>query len=546
LRVKGTDHCATLANGAVSLATCGGAGQELRLQVLGSSYLSVSADAGGQCWNVTSGGLKLADCTNAPEQQLSYAGSATDGYTLTSFSSKQALTSTFSFGATGARFDIVPVGKADPLAVVVDERAIGWATMAADVIVPDTTPPNGDEKTRKAKGTTGGGSWQAAVAQDFANVVWFKPADFTGSNRDTSAKRLSDALAGTTARIVLFEAGNYDLALTMAVKESTCQGTCTNGAHYTEIGGFCDCNKVSCTSSGYDHTTRSIDLGSNKTLIGLGAGATFSHFMMRAVRNGNLILRNLAFTQLPGDVRAWDDALLFYPADHVWLDHLSFSGFGRGSVVLSGTRVTDGDSFYTYRDSGWMTFSWLSIDASEPWRCSGSEDSPYPFFTTNDPGLTFAHVKFKAGGGRNPAIDGEDAHFINTAWEKVTDGLDGRGNAKLRVEGCYFDGKTPVRMDDPKPPTVYAPWDAAKLTDKRLQNIFSATAWPALLSDWGNRNLNTNTLNTNSVPVAPYPYSLDDDPTKVLTTVTASAGVGKGGFPACAVNTADKSDYACP
>jgi hypothetical protein len=155
-------------------------------------------------------------------------------------------------------------------------------------------------------------------------------------------------------------------------------------------------------------------------------------------------------------------------------------------------------------------------------------------------------VKFKAGHGRNPAIDGEGAHFINTAWEKVSDGLDGRGSARLRVEGCYFDGKAPIRMDDPKPPTVYAPWDASKLADKRMQNIFNATAWPALIDDWGKRGFDTNTLNTNSVPAVPYPYGLDDDPTKVLTTVTAGAGVGKGGLPACSVNAADTGDYACP
>ncbi len=266
--------------------------------------------------------------------------------------------------------------------------------------------------------------------------------------------------------------------------------------------------------------------------------------MLRVVRNGNLILRNLAFRELPGDVRAWDDALLFYPADHVWVDHVSFSGFGRGAVVLSGTRVSDGDSFYAYRDSGWMTFSWMTIDSSEPWRCGGSEDSPYPFFTTNDPGLTFDHAHFKRGHGRNPAIDGEGAHFVNSAWENVTDGLDGRGNAKLRVEGCYFDGKVPIRMDDPKPPTVYAPWNAELLDDKRLQVIFAANAWASIQSDWGNRGLDMNTLNTNSVPVAPYPYGLDADPTKVLATVTQGAGVGKAGFPACTVNAADKSDYA--
>lgn len=549
LRVAGTNDCVSEAGSSLALAACGGENQALRVQVLSSDYLSIVANQSSKCLKVTGSSVGLAECTNAPEQQFSYAGSAGAGYQLTSFSGKQPLTGALSLGASAGKFEVVAAGKADPIAVVVDERPIGWATMAANIIVPDDAAPNGDEKTRSVTGTTGGGSWEAAKAKNFSNVFWFKQADFTGANRAAALKAVSTALSGSEARIVLFEAGNYDFSLASPKAVNSCQGKCSNGATYTEVDGFCNCSSVSCTANGYKDATATIDLGSNKTILGLGSGATFSHLMMRVVRNGNLILRNLAYTKLPGDVRAWDDALLFYPGDHVWIDHVSFSGFGRGAVVLSGTRVTAGNTggdFYTYRDSGWMTFSWMAIDASEPRRCSGTEDSPYPFFTTNDPGLTFEHAHFKYGGGRNPAIDGEGAHFINTAWEKVKDGLDGRGSAKLRVEGCYFDGKLPIRMDDPKPPTVYAPWDVTLLKDKRLQVIFGSTAWSSIQSDWSNRKLDMNTLNTNSVPAAPYPYGLDADPNKVLATVTAGAGIGKGGFPACSVNAQDKADYDCP
>jgi pectate lyase len=548
LHVVGTSDCVSETGSATALAACGGENQEFRVQVLSSDYLSIVANGSGKCVNVSGGALGLADCTNAPEQQFSYSGAASAGYKLTSFSGKQPVTNALALGSAAATFEVVVTGEADPVAVVVDERAIGWSTIGADIIVPDNAAPNGDEKTRTVTGTTGGGSWEAAAAKNFSNVYWFKPADFTGSNRAASLKAVSTALSGTDARIVLFEAGNYDFSLASPKSVTSCQGKCGNGQSYTEVDGFCNTSSTGYTPNGYKDATASIDLGSNKTIIGLGSGAVFSHLMMRVVRNGNLIFRNLAYTKLPGDVRAWDDALLFYPGDHVWLDHLSFSGFGRGSVVLSGTRVTAGNTsgdFYTYRDSGWMTFSWLSIESAEPWRCSGTEDSPYPFFTTNDPALTFDHVHFKHGGGRNPAIDGEGAHFINTAWEAVKDGLDGRGNAKLRVEGCYFDGKLPIRMDDPKPPTVYAPWDASTLSDKRAQVIFSSSAWSSIQSDWGKRGLNMATLNTNSVPTVPYPYGLDADPTKVLATVTAGAGVGKGGFPACSVNAANKADYGC-
>jgi pectate lyase len=545
LHVAGSANCVAESASGVALAACGGENQQFRVQVLNADYLSLVANSSGSCLSTNGSALALAACTNAPAQQFSYQGSASPGYQLGSFSAKKSVTASLGLGEAAAAFEVLVVGEADPVAVVVDERAIGWATMAADIIVPDDAVPNGDEGTRAAKATTGGGSWEAAKALGFSNVVWFKPADFVGGARANAMTALKNALAGSDARIVLFEAGSYDFSLESPTWTPSCQGTCSNGSKYTEIGGFCDCDAVTCVSNGYQDKTRSFDLGSNKTVIGLGAGATFRHMMMRAVKNGNLIFRNVAFRDLPGDVRAWDDALLFYPGDHVWIDHVSFSGFGRGSVVLSGSRVSDGSSFYAYRDAGWMTFSWITIDSSEPWRCGGADDSPYPFFTTNNPGLTFDHVHFRDGGGRNPAIDGEGAHFLNSAWESVADGLDGRGNAKLRVEGCYFDGKLPIRMDDPKPPTVYAPWNAALLTDKRLQVIFSASAWSSIMSDWSKRGLDMNSLNTNAVPVPPYPYGLDADPTKTLATVAAGAGIGKGNFPSCSVNAADKADYAC-
>jgi len=543
LRIAGSNDCATVSGENITRAECGTGNQEFRLQVLSSDFLSLVSNTEGRCIEVSGNRLVLGECTNAPEQQFSFVGSAADGYVLSSFTARRMVADNLELGDDGASIQVIVGGDADPLAVVVDERAVGWATMAANVVIPDDAPPNGDEGTRAMTGTTGGGSWESARASGFANVSWFTPADFVGANRDNSFLALSAALAGTEARIIIFEAGDYDMSLTTPKAADSCQASCGNGGSYTQVGGFCNCSTTTCQIGGYQDYTRTLDVGSNKTLIGLGAGANFTHLMMRVVRNHNIILRNLSYRELPGDVRAWDDALLFYPGDHVWLDHLSFSGFGRGAVVLSGTRVDDGaGSFTTYRDAGWMTFSWLVIDSSEDWRCSGSEDSPYPFFTTANPGLTFDHVLFRRGHGRNPAIDYESAHFINSAWEDVTDGLDGRHGAELLVEGCTFDGERPIRMDDEVPPTVLAPWDASQLDDRRRQVIFSSTAWASIIDDFGARGIDMDTLNTNSVSLPTYPYGLDPNPSDTLQTVKAGGGVGKGGFPACA---GGQESYTC-
>lgn len=550
--VGASGQCVTVSGAKLALATCGAAGQAFRVSMLGPEYFALLDDASGQCVTASGTTLALSACTNVAAQQFSFTGAAALGYAFKALGANGNVTAALGVGAEAGIFRLPLNGDADPMAVIVDERPVGWATQAADIIVPDGAKPNGDEKTRRAEPTTGGGSWEAARAGGFKNVTWVRPADFSGNGRETAIANFEKALKAVGPHIVLMEAGTYDFALSTPAKVNKCNGTCSTGGSYPETGGFCP-NDAACSSTagcvvqGYNDASRQLDVGSDLTLIGLGSGAVFKKLELRMLGQRNLIYRNTIHTALPGDARAWTDGMLFWPADHVWVDHVSFSGFGRGAVVLSGTRVADGGSFYAYHDSGWMTFSWLAIDSREPWRCAAKEDSPYPFFTTNDPALTFHHALFLAGHGRNPAIDGEGAHFYNTAWSQVSDGLDGRGSAKLLVEGSYFDGARPIRMDDPLPPLVRAPYDARapSLGNPRKLNTFSAAAMSSLTADWKGRKLDVNTLNTNVVAAPPYPYSLDEDPSKTLATVNAGAGVGKGGFPTCTLSGADLTQYVC-
>jgi pectate lyase len=550
VRVVGSTKCLARSGANVTVADCGGAEQDLRASLLGPEYVAFVEDATGRCLAVQGDALVMADCTNSAAQQFSFSGSAA-GYQFVSLESKLALGADARLGNAPAAFEVRVRGNADPLAVVIDERPIGWATMAAKIVVPTSTTPMGNEKTRDAAPTTGGGTWEAARAKNFANVTWFKPADFAGSARETAITTVANALKAAGPSVVLFEEGTYDFALSTPKKVNRCNATCSGGATYPQTGGFCP-DDVTCATSagcvvgGYQDPYRTLDVGSDKTIVGLGSGAIFRRLGLRFMGQHNVIYRNVAHREMPGNVRAWDDGLLFWPADHVWLDHLSFSGFGRGAVVLSGTRVADGASFYAWRDSGWFTFSWMEIDSSESWRCADAEDSPYPFFTTADPSLTFHHVLFSRGHGRNPAIDEETAHFFNCAWSNVSDGLNGRNGAKLLVEGSWFDGNRPFRVEEPNPPVVLAPIDpgSPKLGDKRRLNLLSALADASLRSDWKGRGLDVKTLDTNAVPTPGYPYSLDVDPSRTRDVVTAGAGVGKGGFPSCSV-TAGAKTYTC-
>ena len=59
-----------------------------------------------------------------------------------------------------------------------------------------------------------------------------------------------------------------------------CNGTCSSGATYTETGGFCPdsatcASTAGCVVGGYSDPNRVLDVASDKTIVGLGAGPAF-------------------------------------------------------------------------------------------------------------------------------------------------------------------------------------------------------------------------------------------------------------------------------
>ncbi|BCE00404.1 malectin domain-containing carbohydrate-binding protein [Marinicellulosiphila megalodicopiae] len=558
LRELGTNQCMTAIFGIMNMSSvCGSDLAVLRLQVLSDDFLSIIDNNSGMCLEVAGDESSLQNCTNAPNQQFHYNGDAQNGYGFESFIGNKSLGELTGTNQASASFEVSIIGNADPMEVMVNERPIGWATIEKDIVISDGSPANGDEQTRYSGPTVGGGTWQDARAKNFSNVTWFKPSDFQGSTRSDSFDRLNTALQGSEAKIVIFEQGDYDFSADSPKVIASCYLQCgtTSGGTYLATGDFLAwCTGENTPTGTYNDHGRRIWFGLNKTIIGLGDGANIAKAQWVA-RNSNpsadgdfvsnVIFRNISVRDTPGDARVWNDGMYLVGADHIWLDHMSFSNFGRGSVVLSGTRVDDPNGeygFYAYEDSGWMTFSWLDINSSEDWRCNGETDSPYPFFTTENPALTFDHTRFYKGHGRNPAIDGGHAHFINSLWEDVKTGLNGRHDAILRVEGSYLDGKEPFAMGDGDNLKIYAPWDNSLLTDSRKQNIFSDTGWPELLNAFSSRGYDVNTLNNDDSVVPSYPYGLDSNPSDVLDTVKQGMGIGQGGFINC---TGDAVNYQC-
>ena len=398
------------------------------------------------------------------------------------------------------------------LASVVDERPIGGASLQ--------------------NGTTGGGTYAAAMAAGtLVNV--------------TSVSQFLSAVAGTTPRIILLAAGTYDFTTT-ATTVQVCHVACnpTTPVAFEATGSFfCPAGAALLNAS---LTSTKVTIGSNKTIIGLGAGATLKNLEINLSNSSNIILRNLTLSDINPGILDQGDALLMWPSDHVWVDHCTFVNASHSFLnIASGWDAAGNLTTLT----GYMTFSWNRFYGVTTNSCGGK--THFAIGTNRNPGLTFHHNWIDNSNGRNPSLFGPYTwvHMFNNYTSTITYyGVAALCGASTLLEGNAFSKVVwAIYNNDGGAPTysychtgyfgnVYAPLndatfgarnnllDAASTTNLGGQTTFSpAVAVPTLVSGLIYRV---------TVPAAPgfaatsYAYTLDASPSTVATTVPAGAGVG--------------------
>jgi len=104
-------------------------------------------------------------------------------------------------------------------------------------------------------------------------------------------------------------------------------------------------------------------VGSNKTVIGIGPGATLKGKGL-TLRGGvhNVVIRNLTITGINPQVVWGGDALTIDDADNVWIDHNRFSLIGRQMIVTG------------FGKASRVTFSYNDLDGRTPYSgtCNGA------------------------------------------------------------------------------------------------------------------------------------------------------------------------------
>lgn len=179
-----------------------------------------------------------------------------------------------------------------------------------------------------------------------------------------------------------------------------------------------------------------INIASNKTILGLGNGATIDGISLRIGRQGdpesNIIIRNITFDNAPDD-----NISIWWGSHHVWIDHCTFR-----SAVDSNVDVT--------RQANYVTLSWNrfeNVGAKGVSIVGGSDTLPDDADYLR---VTYHHNWFNGTAGRNPRMRYGIVHLFNNYYTDVQLGPNGTCAVRALVEHNYFERVlTPTQIATP-------------------------------------------------------------------------------------------------
>ena len=175
------------------------------------------------------------------------------------------------------------------ISAIVDEQPIGSASLLG--------------------GTTGGGT--LATAQNSGHLVIVN-----------SASEFLNSVSGDTPTVIPISEGTYDFTLSPGRVGQACTVACDpNTPVATETVAAASC-ATTATLFDVNSTYDIARVGNNKTIIGLGAGATLKNVELDLSESSNVILRNLSLRDINPGIFHDGEAVRMWPADHVWIRSL--------------------------------------------------------------------------------------------------------------------------------------------------------------------------------------------------------------------------------
>jgi pectate lyase len=227
---------------------------------------------------------------------------------------------------------------------------------------------------------------------------------------------------------ILLAEGVHDFRLQGAEvrAQQACPATCSNDPNKTTYrvlteGAVCDVPLVDMTRN-----ERTLRLGSNKTLVGLGRGASLRGVSLDFGESQNVIVRNLTIFDVNPQLIEAGDAFGLVKPSGVWIDH-------------STTRfISDGFSD-SRAGSANITISWVHFAGASPASCSGNHQRGAQF---SDSTLTLHHCFFDHVDSHSPLADHPQArvHVFNNLLRDNPDyGVGAACGAEVLMEGNILE-----------------------------------------------------------------------------------------------------------
>jgi pectate lyase len=322
-----------------------------------------------------------------------------------------------------------------------------------------------------------------------------KPALVAGAAATAGLLLAVTAMAGadTTDRAVSGEsAGTFAAEL---VGWATQNGGTTGGVggetvRVSDVAAFADA--VSGTDARVVEVSGTLALpgmtrvGSNKTILGVGADATITGGGLSLRRSTNVIIQNLNFDDWADDAINIEDG-----STNIWVDHNTFGTGFDGAVDIK-------------RASDFITVSWNRVTGHNKVMLLGHSDDN----GAQDIGklrVTYHHNFFESTVQRNPRVRfGNPVHVFNNFYQDVS----GYGVASTEDAGVLVEGNSFENVDDPF-------------------HLAEAASGPGTLVARDNLLVNSGAGEAGGeVAAIPYAYQLDSA-SEVKALVTAGAGAGR-------------------
>ncbi|KAK2623966.1 hypothetical protein QTJ16_006600 [Diplocarpon rosae] len=280
-----------------------------------------------------------------------------------------------------------------------------------------------------ATGTTGGGSAPGAYPADIHELILW----------------LTDAVPRTILidkEYNFLKTENFTTENGCRPDANTCPGNggqdAINRASWCTNGNAGDPAVVKTVKVTYDNAPMNrINMGSNKSLVGVGPNAVIRGKGLRIARGAqNIIIQNIHITELNPQYIWGGDALTLAGSDLVWIDHVKTSLIGRQHLVTGPAA------------SNRVAITNCEFDGSTAWSNSCDNHHYWTiYFTGAADTITFAGNYIHHTSGRSPKMTkGTLLHAVNNLWsDNPGHAFDIGPGVSIVAEGNTFENvKQPI------------------------------------------------------------------------------------------------------